>query len=231
MPYYFTVTKGHKAGVYSTWNECNEQLRGFNGAEFKMFDEKQKAHEFFSEGSKDDSTNLSLEDEVIEDMILEGTESEPEVNIFTDGACKMLKNGMRQAGFGVYIPSLDIKWSIPLSPPLTNNRAELSAIITAIKHFAVGSRLHILTDSSYAILIFTETGAKYKRKGYKSISIKGTKIVPNQDLVEQAVMLAESYKLRFTHVDAHTRGTDEYSLGNAMADKLAVAAAESCLPR
>ena len=222
MPYYFTVTKGYKTGVYSTWNECNEQLRGFNGSEFKMFDEKQKAHEFFAEMSKDSSFG----DDVIED-----TESEHEVNVYTDGACKMLKNGTRQAGFGVYIPSLDIKWSIPLSPPLTNNRAELSAIITAIKHFAVGSRLHILTDSSYAILIFTETGAKYKRKGYKSVSVKGTKTVPNRDLVEQAVILAESYKLRFTHVDAHTRATDEYSLGNAMADKLAVAAAEACLPR
>lgn len=34
---YYAVQTGHRPGVYTNWNECLEQIRGFKGAKFKSF--------------------------------------------------------------------------------------------------------------------------------------------------------------------------------------------------
>lgn len=112
---------------------------------------------------------------------------------------------------------MNIKKSYPLKGKKTNNRAELSAIIKAIKLFKEKKdevRLNIYTDSGYSILIFTSTGKKYKAKNYKDVL--------NSDLVEKAVKLSEKYDLKFIHVRSHTGLKDVHSLNNEVADKLAV---------
>ncbi|MBU2926610.1 ribonuclease H1 domain-containing protein [Winogradskyella psychrotolerans] len=43
---YYTVWKGHKKGVYNTWNACKAQIKDFQGAQYKSFptrDEAEKA--------------------------------------------------------------------------------------------------------------------------------------------------------------------------------------------
>ena len=34
---YYTVWKGHKTGVFETWNECKAQIKNFEGAQYKSF--------------------------------------------------------------------------------------------------------------------------------------------------------------------------------------------------
>ena len=75
----------------------------------------------------------------------------------------------------------------------------------------------IYTDSSYCILIFGNTGQKYKKKGFKNVK--------NKDLVEKAVALSENTILHFVHVSAHTGKLDEIGKGNDIADMLANKAA------
>ncbi|OEK09587.1 ribonuclease H [Flavivirga aquatica] len=35
---YYTVWKGHKTGVFETWNICKKQIKDFQGAQYKSFD-------------------------------------------------------------------------------------------------------------------------------------------------------------------------------------------------
>ena len=34
---YYTVWKGHKTGVFETWNDCKAQIKDFEGAQYKSF--------------------------------------------------------------------------------------------------------------------------------------------------------------------------------------------------
>ena len=34
---YYTVWKGHKTGVFESWNDCKAQIKGFEGPQFKSF--------------------------------------------------------------------------------------------------------------------------------------------------------------------------------------------------
>ena len=153
------------------------------------------------------------------------------VTIFTDGSCKMFSNGSRQAGFGYYIPSRDRRVSMPLTrPPYTNNRAELLAIITAVQEFppktSLDININIVTDSRYSILIFTGTGVKYRKNNYLDSK---RQVVPNKDLIIEALQLLQDYSLKFTYIAAHTGFSDELSLGNSIADQLAVNGADKSI--
>ena len=45
MPYY-AVAKGIKPGIYETWPECQENVKGFGGAKYKKFTAQKEAIEF-----------------------------------------------------------------------------------------------------------------------------------------------------------------------------------------
>lgn len=43
---YYAVRKGRKTGVFATWAECQKQVTGFSGAEFKRFGTMEEARIF-----------------------------------------------------------------------------------------------------------------------------------------------------------------------------------------
>lgn len=56
MPKYYAVRKGLKVGVFLTWNECQEQVKGFSGAEFKSFTTMDEAKSYaYNDNKKDDA--------------------------------------------------------------------------------------------------------------------------------------------------------------------------------
>lgn len=65
---YYAVRKGRNVGVYTTWNECQDQVSGYKGAEFKSFKTKEEAESFacllkknnLSDGKVDEITWLLL---------------------------------------------------------------------------------------------------------------------------------------------------------------------------
>jgi len=218
MPYY-AVAKGFNPGVYTNWENCKKQVNGYSGPIFKKFSSMTEAEHFIKYHNSNSKSPTPTVDTSEQEVTVIDHHTEP-IIIFTDGACKMKRGGVRQAGYGYYIPSLNKRASGPIPPPYTNNRAELTAIILAIREIPPKSRIHIITDSRYCILIFTSTGMKYQQNGYRD-STSGAP-VPNADLIRQAVLLAQSYKLQFTRVDSHTGKTDNLSIGNQIADSLAV---------
>lgn len=46
---YYVVWKGRRAGIYSTWKECEEQVRGVEGAVYKAFLTRESAEKAFAD--------------------------------------------------------------------------------------------------------------------------------------------------------------------------------------
>lgn len=45
---YYAVKKGRETGIFESWEECQKQITGFSGAEFKKFKELYQAEEYLS---------------------------------------------------------------------------------------------------------------------------------------------------------------------------------------
>ena len=49
---WYVVWKGKKPGIYSTWAECEKQVKGFKGAKFKSFPSYEEAEAAFNNFAK-----------------------------------------------------------------------------------------------------------------------------------------------------------------------------------
>jgi ribonuclease HI len=228
---YYVVHKGLKPGIYSSWNECKKYVDKFEGAIFKKFTEEEDAHKFLVNGFGDGKkpfilTRRNNEDKKNEKKISEHQEdSIPKIFIYTDGSCIKQKNKIDIAGYGIYIPEKNISVSKPLlNQKITNNRAEMTAIIESLKYLDeedLSKKICILTDSQYSMYIFNGTGERYEKNGYKNEG----KDVPNIDLIKKLLELKRSHNIVLLKVRAHTGHKDEHSQYNEIADKLATSGA------
>lgn len=230
MSTYYVVHKGRKPGIYKTWNECKKQIHNFDGAIFKKFTDSTEAGEFLVNGFANGKRPLSIvrkenDDKRNYDKIETETENEldesEKIFIYTDGSCTYIKNNPTKAGYGIYIPEKNISIGAPLlNQKLTNNRAELSAIIESIKYLDdddLEKKICIFTDSQYSMYIFNGTGERYEKNNWKN---NGSD-VPNIDLIKKILELKRKYNIVLLKVRAHTDKHDEHSQGNKIADQLA----------
>ena len=63
MTKFYAVRKGKKTGVFSTWDECKEQVTGFKGAIYKSFKTLVEAEEFVK-GNEEKIENVEAVDGV-----------------------------------------------------------------------------------------------------------------------------------------------------------------------
>jgi len=228
MSTYYVVHKGRVSGIYSSWNDCKKQVDKFDGAIFKKFTNKTDAETFLKEGfgenkkprsvvrkeNDDKKNNTKILDETIEDET-------DKIFIYTDGSCIKFKNNISKGGFGIYIPEKNIKIGLPLlNQKITNNRAEMTAIIDSLKYldeWELLKKICIFTDSQYSMYIFNGTGERYEKNGYKNDG----KDVPNIDLIKKLLELKRTHNIILLKVRAHTDKKDKHSMGNEVADKLA----------
>ena len=256
MKLYYVVHKGHHPGIYSSWPECKKQIEKYEGAIFKKFVNLEEAQEFLKVGfgknkvpkivtrrKNDDEKNSAIIEKETQN-INDGEDTGSKcLFIYTDGSFIKSANKLPRAGYGIYIPSKNIRslsqatdssgsasWtSLPgsrcISKPLlnqkiTNNRAELTAIIESISHLneeELNMKICIFTDSQYSMYIFNGTGERYEKNGYKNEG----KDVPNIDLIKKLLEIKRIYNIVLLKVRAHTDKKDKHSLGNEIADKLA----------
>lgn len=149
------------------------------------------------------------------------------LEIYTDGS--LVKKGENTyCGYGIYFPNHEYK-SISRKfthEPITNNRAELYAILKSIvisniinlgriKNNQPEIKLvNIYTDSEYSVKTFNEWLPKWKKskKEYKNPDII--------DEIETHIAIAP-FKIIMKHVRAHTGKTDIHSMSNNIVDELA----------
>jgi ribonuclease HI len=224
MPFY-AVQSGRKPGVYKSWKECLEQVKGYKGCVYKKFDNSYDAKEFVNDiqqngikqngNHQNDSKKFSINDK--------------EVNyIYTDGSC--VNNGKENAiaGIGIYFPN-DKHPSISQTLDKniykqTNNTAELLAIITAleiVKAKFSNEYFIIFTDSKYSMLCAGTYGDRMNKKNW-------SEDIKNKELVKKLYTLYNlSENVKLQHIFSHTGNQDEHSLGNEQADHLAYNALNS----
>jgi ribonuclease HI len=150
-----------------------------------------------------------------------------EINVYTDGSYKKTKQGIK-CGYGVYFPNNEYK-SIGRKfthEPITNNRAELYAILKAIilcnkvnekrKKLKKNEikKITIFSDSEYSVKTLTIW--------YKNW-IKIGKNYLNKDIIDVIMDAIDTvkFKVKLQHIRAHTGKNDEHSKANDKADELA----------
>lgn len=95
----------------------------------------------------------------------------------------------------------------------TNQRAELQAIVQAMKHIPEGQSALIISDSEYSIKAMTTYRRKWRLNGF--LNSEGNQIA-NFALITEGHSLLDKRKIEFQHVRGHTG-----VVGNELADKLA----------
>jgi ribonuclease HI len=142
--------------------------------------------------------------------------SKKRVTIFTDGACLGNPGPGGYAAILEYLPHR--KEIVGGFRRTTNNRMELTAAIKALEALSQPCEVDVFSDSEYLVNSVTKGWARrWKANGWRR-SPGG--VVPNWDLWQQLLALADIHTLRFHWVRGHD-GHEE----NERCDELATAAA------
>lgn len=115
----YAVRKGRKTGLFLTWAECESQVKGYNGAEYKSFPDNESALVYL-ENSKKIVQNL-----------------ENHLKVYVDGS---YSKALNRAGYGcVFIENNEIIYkisqavSINLEENLWNVTAEIEGVLAAVE--------------------------------------------------------------------------------------------------
>jgi len=142
--------------------------------------------------------------------------SDPEVQIWTDGACR---GNPGPGGWGALLRYNQHERELcGGEPDTTNNRMELMAAIMALEALKRPTRVHLTTDSNYVRQGITEWIVRWRKNGWKTASRKP---VANADLWRRLDEAVQRHRVRWSWVRGHS-GHPE----NERADRLATAAAD-----
>ena len=140
----------------------------------------------------------------------------PEVEIFTDGACK---GNPGPGGWGAILRSNGKERELSGGEtPTTNNRMELMAAIEALKALKKPCHVQLYTDSNYVRDGITKWIHGWRRNGWKTSDRKPVK---NAELWQALVNACAPHRIDWHWVKGHS-GHPE----NDRADALACAEAE-----
>ena len=141
----------------------------------------------------------------------------PEVEIFTDGACK---GNPGPGGWGAILRSNGKERELSGGEsPTTNNRMELMAAIEALNALKRPCRVQLTTDSNYVRDGITKWIHGWRRNGWKTADRKPVK---NAELWQALLEASEPHRIEWHWVRGHA-GHPE----NERADQLACAEAEA----
>jgi len=147
------------------------------------------------------------------------TVQEPEVTLFTDGACS---GNPGPGGWALILhhnPTGKRIEAWGAEAATTNNRMELRAVIEGLTRLKRPTRAHVITDSSYVQKGITEWMASWKARGWRRKTSSGLEPVKNLDLWQCLDELRNKHHVTFELIRGHT-GHPE----NERCDELAVQA-------
>jgi ribonuclease HI len=140
------------------------------------------------------------------------------VTITCDGATENNGQPGARGGWGAVLHYTDYTEHLsgPLKPPATNQRAELTAALEALRTLPDDQVVLLRSDSQYVIKGMTEWIGGWQRKGWRNAQGQA---VANQDLWQALLVAAKPHKITWKWVRGHNGDPD-----NEQADRLAVQA-------
>ena len=187
----YAVARGRAVGIFTSWSECEKQVRGFAGARFQSFTDINAALAWLS-GTKDTPAQKKAAPKAV---------SPADYTIFTDGSC--LRNPGGPGGWAMVAKDMATGQVTERSagePSTTNNRMELTAAIEALRYAPEGTRVALYTDSQYLKNGITKWVAGWKRRGWRKAD--GQPVL-NQELWMELDRLYAAHTVDFHWVKGH----------------------------
>ncbi|MFA7203654.1 MAG: viroplasmin family protein [Candidatus Caldatribacteriota bacterium] len=102
---FYAVKSGKIPGIYQTWNQAEEQVKGFSGAEYKSFPTLEEAERYILGEQSKMQSNLNGKDYDINEEIEKKIENldKDEVIAFVDGSYSPDVGGREKYGFGAVL--------------------------------------------------------------------------------------------------------------------------------
>lgn len=144
---YYVVWQGANPGIYSSWEQCQAQIKGYPGAQYKSFNTKAEAEAAFANGV---GSEISVSKKpAVSTPVAENLEGVIWDSISVDAACSGNPGVMEYQG-------VDTKTKAPFFYKKfdlgTNNIGEFLAIVHALAMFKKeGKGTPIYTDSRNAM--------------------------------------------------------------------------------
>ena len=135
--------------------------------------------------------------------------------VYTDGACT---GNPGPGGYGVILQYGEHRRELSGGyRRTTNNRMELTAVISALEALKEPCRVTVFSDSEYVVNGISKGWALgWRAKGWRR---QGNKIVPNWELWRRLLELCDKHDVEFRWVQGHAGHVE-----NERCDELAVAA-------
>ncbi|WP_333861491.1 ribonuclease H family protein [Clostridium sp.] len=202
MANFYAVKQGRKPGVYDTWAQCEEQIKGFSGAKYKKFTSLKEA-EIFA-GIFDEKNNMD------KDMEFEKVREEQDtLYAYVDGS---FNNKEKVAGYGLVLVKNDQVIFKDLGAFRSMEMNESKNVFGEIRGALKAVELAIANDFKEITIVYDYMGiecwAKDRWKANKMLT---------KDYKEFMQKYMKKIDIKFKKVKAHS-GEDKY---NDMADLLA----------
>ncbi|QJW89306.1 ribonuclease H [Spirosoma taeanense] len=147
-PKFYVVWRGRETGVFDSWDECQKQTAGFDGALFKSFDTKPAALKAFKEKPH---LHIGTTPKAATQGKVPGLVGSPiEDSLVVDAAWNTATGDMEYQG--IYLATRQKVFLKGPYPDGTNNIGEFLAIVHALALLhQKGSNIPIYSDSRTAI--------------------------------------------------------------------------------
>ena len=217
---FYAVRKGRKPGIYSTWSECEAQVKGFPQAEYKSFRQRADAESYLQGNEVSNSKKKSPSSAV------QSGWKDPDILLFTDGGSR---NHGNHAGDHVHADD-KAAWAFLIRRDgqnvrgtggeygATKNRMELMALKNALK--VLGQRgwnhekINATLDSRYVLQAIQKKWLQsWKRNGWRKSSGEP---VANQELWQEIDRLLPYFpQIKFIWTKGHADNK-----GNVIVDQM-----------
>jgi ribonuclease HI len=146
---FYTVWVGRNPGIYSSWEECQLQINGFESAVYKSFSTREEAENAFKSDSKE-YIGIDNFKSALSDLELRLVGLPKENSICVDGAWNTSTNIIEYQA--VVFPKKEIIFHAGPFSAGTNNIAEFLAIVHAFTYCQKNPNISVIySDSKTAI--------------------------------------------------------------------------------